>query len=156
MGDGDAGPGPLVQVKDVQPGTAGYGQVVALAAQVLAQDRYLVSSVPGAQESHLLGAFDGIRCVGFLRYLIQVIGAEAGRPAVMRNGEPLRERLRRGLRGRFTATPPRHRNRAPAARSAAVPHRRLLSDAIPQPGDKRRELRPEDRRRVRPAPQQRK
>jgi GNAT superfamily N-acetyltransferase len=91
MGDGDAWPGPLVQVKDVQPGTVGYGQVVALAAQVLAQDRYLVSSVPGAQESHLLGAFDGIRCVGFLRYLIQVIGAEAGRPAVMRNGEPLRE-----------------------------------------------------------------
>jgi hypothetical protein len=28
----------------------------------------------------------------------------------------------------------------------------LTEDAIPQPGDKRRELRPEDRRRVRPAP----
>ena len=37
------------------------------------------------------GAFDGSRCVGFLRYLIQVIGAEEGRPAVMHNGAPLRE-----------------------------------------------------------------
>ena len=35
--------------------------------------------------------FDGSRCVGFLRYLIQVIGAEEGRPAVMHNGAPLRE-----------------------------------------------------------------
>jgi GNAT superfamily N-acetyltransferase len=91
MGDGEAEPGLLVQVKNVQPGTAGYRQVMALAVQVLAQDRYLVSSVPGTMESHVLGAFDGLRCVGFLRYLIQVIGAEAGRPAVMHNGEPLTE-----------------------------------------------------------------
>jgi GNAT superfamily N-acetyltransferase len=54
-------------------------------------DDSLVSSVPDAQESHVLGAFDGPRCTGFLRYLIQVIGAEAGRPAVMHHGEPLRE-----------------------------------------------------------------
>lgn len=39
----------------------------------------------------MLGAFDGSRCAGFLRCLIQVIGAEEGRPAVMRNGAPLRE-----------------------------------------------------------------
>lgn len=39
----------------------------------------------------MLGAFDGAGCAGFLRYLIQVIGAEEGRPAVLRNGEPLRE-----------------------------------------------------------------
>ena len=110
MDDGGTEPGLLVQVKDVQPGTADFEQVLILAAQVLAQDRYLVSSVPGVQESRVLGAFDGTRCVGFLRYLIQLIGAEAGRPAVMRNGEP-------------------------------------------QPGDKHRELCPENRRRVRPAPE---
>jgi hypothetical protein len=40
-----------VQVKDVQPGTADFEQVLALAAQVLAQDRHLVSNVPGVQES---------------------------------------------------------------------------------------------------------
>ena len=81
----------LVQVTDVQPGTAKFGRVLALAAQVLAQDRHLISSVPDVQESHVLGAFHGTRCTGFLRYLVQVIGAEAGRPAVMHNGEPLRE-----------------------------------------------------------------
>lgn len=91
MDDGGTEPGQLVQVKDVQPGTADFGQVLALAAQVLGQDRYLVSSVPGVQESGVLGAFDGTRCAGFLRYLIQVIGAEAGRPAVMHDGGPLRE-----------------------------------------------------------------
>jgi ribosomal protein S18 acetylase RimI-like enzyme len=72
MDDGDTEPVMLVQVKDVQPGTADFEQVLALAARVLAQDRYLVSSVPGVQES-------------------RVLGAEAGRSAVMHNGEPLRE-----------------------------------------------------------------
>jgi GNAT superfamily N-acetyltransferase len=91
MDDGDTEPVLLVQVKDVQAGTADFEQVLALAAQVLAQDRYLVSSVPGVQESRVLGAFAGTRCAGFLRYLVQVIGAEAGRSAVMHNGEPLRE-----------------------------------------------------------------
>jgi GNAT superfamily N-acetyltransferase len=91
MEDGDTGPRLQVQVRDVRPGSADFGKVLSLAARVLAQDRYLVSSVPDAQESHVLGAFDGTRCTGFLRYLIQVIGAEAGRPAVMHHGEPLRE-----------------------------------------------------------------
>jgi GNAT superfamily N-acetyltransferase len=91
MDDDDAETGLLVKVKDVQPGTADFEPVLALAARVLAQDRYLVWSVPGVQESHVLGAFDGTRCAGFLRYLIQVIGAGEGRPAVMHNGEPLTE-----------------------------------------------------------------
>ena len=38
-----------------------------------------------------LAAFQGARCVGFLRYLIQVIGAEEGRPAVTYNGAVLKE-----------------------------------------------------------------
>jgi GNAT superfamily N-acetyltransferase len=80
-----------VQVREVEPGTAVFDDVLALAARVLTQDRYLASSFPHAQESHVLGAFDDTCCVGFLRYLIQVIGAEEGRPAVMRNGKPLRE-----------------------------------------------------------------
>jgi GNAT superfamily N-acetyltransferase len=91
MDDGDTEPGLRVQVREVQPGTADFEQVLALAALVLAQDRYLVSSVPGVQESHVLGAFDRTRCAGFLRYLIQVIGAEGGKPSVLHHGEPLRE-----------------------------------------------------------------
>ena len=77
---GDARPGLPVQVKGVQPGTAGFEAVLALAARVLAQDRYLTSHFPDSLESHVLGAYDGTRCVGFLRFLIQVLGAEAGRP----------------------------------------------------------------------------
>jgi hypothetical protein len=41
MDEGDARPGLPVQVNRVQPGTAGFGLVLALAARVLAQDRYL-------------------------------------------------------------------------------------------------------------------
>jgi hypothetical protein len=78
-----------VQVREVEPGTADFELVLALANRVLAQDRHLTSHIPGTLESHVLGAFHGTECAGFLRYLIQVIGAEAGRPAVIRDGEPL-------------------------------------------------------------------
>lgn len=83
--------GRQVRVVEVQPGTAQFEQVLILAALVLAQDRYLASRIPHALESHVLAAFDGTRCVGFLRYLVQVIGAEEGRPAVMHNDKPLLE-----------------------------------------------------------------
>jgi hypothetical protein len=68
----------------------------------------------------------------FLRFVIQVLSAKAGRPAVtqLRTAE---RRLRRGIRGRSAAPPPRHRDRIPAARRTAVPDRRLLLDEIPQP-----------------------
>ena len=77
---------------EVQPGTAHFEQVLILAARVLAQDRYLASRIPHALESHVLAAIDGTGCDGFLRYLVQVIGAEEGRPAVMHDDEPLLER----------------------------------------------------------------
>jgi GNAT superfamily N-acetyltransferase len=91
MDDASVTPRLRVRVREVQPGTAGFELALALAARVLAQDRHLASRFPYAQESHVLAAFDGPRCVGFLRYLVQVIGAEAGRPAVIRDGQPLRE-----------------------------------------------------------------
>jgi GNAT superfamily N-acetyltransferase len=72
MDEGDARTGLPVQVKGVQPGTAGFELVLALAARVLAQDRYLTWHFPDALESH-------------------VLGAEAGRPAVIYNGESLKE-----------------------------------------------------------------
>ena len=76
-----------IQVSEVRPGTEGFAAVLVLAAQVLEQDRYLTRVFPAAEESHVLGAFRGARCVGFLRYLIQVIGADEGRPAVRYNGD---------------------------------------------------------------------
>lgn len=81
----------VVRVDEVRPTTAEFDAVLGLAAQVLSQDRYLVSELPAAAESHVLGAFDGGACVGFLRYVIQVIGADAGRPPVMCDGSPLTE-----------------------------------------------------------------
>jgi len=89
----EAGPSleiPLL-VTEVRPGTEQFEAVLALAARVLAQDRHLVSLFPAAVQSRVLGAFHGPQCVGFLRYLIQVIGAEVGRPAVMHQGAPLTE-----------------------------------------------------------------
>jgi hypothetical protein len=41
------------------PGTAGFGLVLALAARVLARDRYLTWPFPDAQGSHVPGAYDG-------------------------------------------------------------------------------------------------
>ena len=49
----------------------------------------------------MLGAYYGTRCVGFLRYLIQVLGAGAGRPALIYNGESLTE----GYAGAFGVDP---------------------------------------------------
>jgi ribosomal protein S18 acetylase RimI-like enzyme len=80
-----------VRVAEVWPGTAEFGQVLALAAQILAQDRDLTSEFPTARESHVLGAFTRSGCVGFLRYLIHVIGAEEGRPPVYGDGSALTE-----------------------------------------------------------------
>ena len=80
-----------VKVAEVHPGTAQFDGVLGLAARVLAQDRHLTSHLSAAQESHVVAAFDGSRCVGFLRYVIRVIGAEEGRPAVMHHGAPLKE-----------------------------------------------------------------
>jgi hypothetical protein len=83
MDDASATPRLRVRVREVQPGTAGFDLGLALAARVLAQDRHLASRFPHAQESHVLRAFDGPRCVGFLRYLVQVSGS-AGSPGATR------------------------------------------------------------------------
>lgn len=80
-----------VEIAEVLPGTARFAGVLELAARVMAQDRHLTAALPAAEESHVLAAFQGPRCAGFLRYLIQVIGAEEGRPAVTRDGAALRE-----------------------------------------------------------------
>jgi GNAT superfamily N-acetyltransferase len=91
MDEASSRPGLRVQVREVQPGTAGFELVLALAARVLAQDRYLNLALLASEGVPCARRFDRTRCVGFLRYLIQVIGAEAGRPPVLRNSQPLSE-----------------------------------------------------------------
>jgi len=44
-----------------------------------------------AQESHIVGAFDQEQCFGFLRFVIQEIGRDAGRTTIVHGGAPLRE-----------------------------------------------------------------
>jgi GNAT superfamily N-acetyltransferase len=80
-----------MEVVPVATGSVRFDQVVALAGEVLAQDRYLKASLPHAEATVLLGAFRGDDCVGFLRYLVQWIGADCGRPPILRNGQRLRE-----------------------------------------------------------------
>jgi GNAT superfamily N-acetyltransferase len=142
------------QVLEVQPGTAHFEQVLILAARVLAQDRYLASRMPHALESHVLAAFDGTRCAGFLRYVVQVIGAEEGRTAIMHNDKPLLE----GYVEAFGVDPQRRRRGIGTVLQQDAARRCRTAGCYqmrsPQSGDKRRELCPEDCRRVRPASQQ--
>jgi len=78
-------------VTEVMPGSERLEVLLDLADSVLAQARYIVSEIPTAFESHVLGAFDASECVGFLRYIVQVIGSDAGRPPVVHDAVPLTE-----------------------------------------------------------------
>ena len=59
-------PNSNIQVVEVRPETARFDDVLELASRVLAQHRDLTSVFPAAQESHVLAAFQGARCAGFL------------------------------------------------------------------------------------------
>jgi GNAT superfamily N-acetyltransferase len=119
------------QVAEVRPGTAQFDGVLELASRILAQDRDLNSVFPAAQESHVLAAFHGARCAGFLRYLIQVIGAEEGRPAITFNGAVLKE----GYVEAFGVDPQLRRHGVGTALQEHAVRQcrlgRMLSDAIP-------------------------
>ena len=78
-------------VTEVMPGSEPFELLLDLADRVLAQARYIVSEIPTAYDSRVLGAFDSSGCVGFLRYVVQVIGADAGRPPVVRDAVALTE-----------------------------------------------------------------
>jgi GNAT superfamily N-acetyltransferase len=81
-----------VVVREVAAGTEAFEDLLRVADRVLAQRRYIVAAMPvTASESCVLGAFAGTRCVGFLRYVIHVIGAEEGRPPVVHHGSSLTE-----------------------------------------------------------------
>lgn len=80
-----------VDIDFVQPGDERFVAVESLATTVLEQDRYLRREYPHADESYVLGAFQGGAVLGFLRFLIQVIGSEERRPPVLCGGVALRE-----------------------------------------------------------------
>jgi GNAT superfamily N-acetyltransferase len=79
------------QIVEVVPGSELFEAVLALSDQVLEQRRHITSSIETARADHVLAALDRDRCIGFLRFFVQVIGAEEGRPAVVVNGAALSE-----------------------------------------------------------------
>ncbi len=79
------------EIVEVIPTDTRFDEVVQLAATILGQDRYLLERPDDTQESHIVGAFAENRCVGFLRFAVQTIGEDVGRPPVLHDGEALRE-----------------------------------------------------------------
>lgn len=73
------------------PDDARFSDLEQLAKSILNQDRYLTHVQPHASESHILGAFLEGRAVGFLRFVIQPIGAEEGRTPILSGGSPIIE-----------------------------------------------------------------
>jgi len=106
-------------VTEVMPGSERFEALLDVADSVLGQARYIVSEVPTAIESHVLGAFDSSGCVGFLRYAVQVIGADAGRPPVMRDAVALTE----GFIEAFGVAPASRRRGIGSALQAAAQQR---------------------------------
>jgi len=78
-------------VIEVVSETEQFEAVLDLAGYILNQRSYIVSVIETASKDYVLGAFAGNRCLDFLRFYVQVVGSEEGRPPVMRDGSPLTE-----------------------------------------------------------------
>lgn len=87
----------VLQIKPVRSDTQEH-QALLEAAAALEQTRYVLAREEPIRESILLGAFIQGQWVGFLRFVVQVIGSDAGRPPIELAGKPLLE-LRGGLWG---------------------------------------------------------
>jgi GNAT superfamily N-acetyltransferase len=78
-------------IREIAAQTEDYMHLLAVADQ-LNQARYVPAYETYADWSILLGAFTPDQCVGFLRFLIQVIGRDQHRPPILDAvGQPLRE-----------------------------------------------------------------
>ncbi len=87
MPDGDSS---RIEVVALMSADERFDSVVRLAESVLEQDRYLLQELPGVLESVVVAAF-AERCIGFLRFVIQEIGHDVGRPPIVQNGRTLTE-----------------------------------------------------------------
>lgn len=77
-------------VVEVREGTEDFRELLSLAER-LGQARYIPARETHIEESVLLGAFDDGRCVGFLRFMVQIIGSDEGRPPILDSGRHLTE-----------------------------------------------------------------
>lgn len=80
----------VLQIKPVRSDTQEH-QALLEAAAALEQTRYVLAREEPIRESILLGAFIQGQWVGFLRFVVQVIGSDAGRPPIELAGKPLLE-----------------------------------------------------------------
>ncbi|CAN5595613.1 MAG: GNAT family N-acetyltransferase [Actinomycetota bacterium] len=78
------------EVVEVREWTGVYEELLSLADR-LGQARYIPAREDHIEESVLLGAFVEGRCVGFLRFMVQIIGSDEGRPPIFDAGRPLTE-----------------------------------------------------------------
>ncbi len=67
------------EIVEVQENTDAYRDLLDVAVRI-DQSRYVPNKETHIQESILFGAFLGDQCVGFLRFTIQIIGSDEGRP----------------------------------------------------------------------------
>ena len=77
----DAEPLPF-SIQIVTSDSSAYQQLLNTATQ-LDQARYIIAAPDVAAFSVLLGAFTPEQCIGFLRFVIQVIGQDEQRPAII-------------------------------------------------------------------------
>lgn len=80
-----------VEIVIVEPHEPRFDDVLRLADAVLDQRRYLVREFPAARQSRVVAAFHDAACVGFLRFVVQIIGESEGRPPVVSGSTPLSE-----------------------------------------------------------------
>jgi len=79
-----------IAIVEIQEGTPTYAEILHIAGH-LNQAKYIPRQEQHIDESILLGAFFQHRWVGFLRFLIQVIGSDCKRTPIVVAGQPLRE-----------------------------------------------------------------
>lgn len=79
-----------LRVVEVKESTPAYASLLAV-AEHLDQARYVAVREAYSEASVLLGAFDAEQCLGFLRFVVLVIGRDCGRSPIISHGQPLRE-----------------------------------------------------------------
>lgn len=79
-----------IQILTITAPTDKYDELLVTAGR-LDQAKYISVVRDHYETWTLLGAFDAHQCVGFLRFVIQILGTEEGRTPIVQNDRPLRE-----------------------------------------------------------------
>ncbi|HEY8602331.1 MAG TPA: GNAT family N-acetyltransferase [Thermomicrobiales bacterium] len=80
----------VVTIDEWPPDHPRWPEVLAAVA-ALGQEAWVAATAPWHRSAHLLVALHGGALVGFLRFVVQAIGPELGRPPVILDGQTLTE-----------------------------------------------------------------